>query len=504
MIKLKRKSGILLHITSIPGKYGIGEIGPNAFQFIDDLSDMGQKLWQILPTNPPDSYNCPYSAVSAFANNPILISFEYLVRDKLLSPKDLASSPLFRDHQVQFDEVHKWRSKLLAKASKTFFVNSDSDSLDDFNKYCKKNESWLTDFSMYTVINRIQKSSNWVDWETQYKNRTTSYLDEMKLSYKDELEEVKVLQYLFYNQWMDLKKYANSKDIQIIGDIPIYVAYNSADVWANQKLFKLNDQRKMLVQSGCPPDYFIETGQVWGHPIYDWDYHEASEYSWWTDRIEHLFDLVDIVRIDHFNGFAKYWEIPANDDNGLNGKWVKGPGEKLFNAIVKKVGPKPILAEDLGEASEDAAVIREIFNIPGMKILQMSFSNSSPLEKIDPNNVVYTGTHDNDTAVGWFYARPNNENKQAILEFDQERKNAEKVLNLNGYDVNWKMVEFTLNANANTSIIPMQDILGLDSSSRMNIPGTIGDNWSWRMAPGLLTLDIKQHLRQLTEQSNRI
>ena len=260
----------------------------------------------------------------------------------------------------------------------------------------------------------------------------------------------------------------------------------------------------MTVQSGCPPDFFIETGQTWGHPIYDWAQHEKSGFAWWVDRIAHLFKLVDIIRIDHFNGFAKYWEVPARDENGLDGTWVQGPGEKLFNAIVKKVGSKPILAEDLGEASKDAAVLRGIFAIPGMKILQMSFSNGIPFKKMDQNNVVYTGTHDNDTSIGWFHAQPGNGNTQSVIEFHKERKNAKKILKTNGEDVNWKMVEFTLDANANTSIIPMQDVLGLDSSSRMNTPGTVGGNWEWRMVAGMLTPEIKQHLRRLTKKSNRL
>tara|TARA_B100000949_G_scaffold199277_1_gene186160 strand:- start:371 stop:1153 length:783 start_codon:yes stop_codon:yes gene_type:complete len=259
----------------------------------------------------------------------------------------------------------------------------------------------------------------------------------------------------------------------------------------------------MIVQSGCPPDFFIESGQNWGHPIYDWVEHRKNNFEWWTSRIAHLFQRVDIVRIDHFNGLAKYWEIPAEDDNGNRGYWVKGPGRTLFNAITNQIGRKPILAENLGEASKDADVLREKFGIPGMKILQMSFGNGHPFDSMSEDTVVYTGTHDNDTSIGWYNAEFENGSTQSEQEFLNERQHAKNVLNLDGHDVNWKMVEFTLNANANTSIIPMQDVLGLDSSARMNTPGTVGGNWEWRMSSGMLTQEIKQHLRQLTEKSNR-
>ena len=501
---MNRKSGILLHITSLPGKYGMGDIGPDAYKFIDDLTDMGQSLWQILPTNPPDNYNCPYSATSAFANHPLLISLDLLVRDGLLEEKDLSPCPPFPDHRVQFDEVNEWRSNQIHKAAKTLLAFTDSKWEVEYQSFCNKNEHWLNEFALFSVIQNIQGGADWIDWEIPYKTRVQEYLNDIQSNYQPDFEEVKVLQFLFYKQWLELKSYANSKEIQIIGDIPIYVSYNSADVWTNQHLFKLTDHGKMTVQSGCPPDFFIETGQIWGHPIYDWAQHEKSGFAWWVDRIAHLFKLVDIIRIDHFNGFAKYWEVPARDENGLDGTWVQGPGEKLFNAIVKKVGSKPILAEDLGEASKDAAVLRGIFAIPGMKILQMSFSNGIPFKKMDQNNVVYTGTHDNDTSIGWFHAQPGNGNTQSVIEFHKERKNAKKILKTNGEDVNWKMVEFTLDANANTSIIPMQDVLGLDSSSRMNTPGTVGGNWEWRMVAGMLTPEIKQHLRRLTKKSNRL
>ena len=500
---MDRKSGILLHITSLPGKYGMGEIGPSAFQFIDDLSEMGQSLWQILPSNPPDKYNCPYSAESAFANNPLLISLELLVRDGWLSAGDLAIAPEFNSDLVEFDLIKKWRLDLMVKAAKSFRINRSKLQFKQFLDYCNQNEYWLQNYSVFNVLEKIHDSENWINWNSNYKTFSKDILNQVQETHSQELDDIKILQYLFDCQWSELKSYANLKGIQIIGDIPIYISFNSADVWANQSLFKLSNKGDMTVQSGCPPDFFIETGQIWGHPIYDWVEHRKNNFEWWTSRIAHLFQRVDIVRIDHFNGFAKFWEVPAEDDNGARGYWVKGPGETLFNAITNQIGRKPILAEDLGEASKDAAVLRGKFGIPGIKILQMSFGNGHPFDSMSKNTVVYTGTHDNDTSIGWYNAAFENGSIQSEKEFLNERQHAKNVLNLDGHDVNWKMVEFTLNANANTSIIPMQDVLGLDSSARMNTPGTVGGNWEWRMSPGMLTQDIKQHLRQLTEKSKR-
>lgn len=502
--KFRRESGILLHITSLPGNYGIGEIGPSAFQFIDNLTEMGQKYWQILPMNPPDNFNCPYSATSAFANNPLLISLDFLVRDGYLDHYDLTSLPKITNDRVRFSSIIEWRSSLLKKATNNFQTRASSKRLAKYNTFCNNNKKWLKTFALFSVIQNIHNGADWIDWGIPYRTCMQDKLKDIQVNYSKELEEVKVLQYLFHDQWMKLKSYANSQQVQIIGDIPIYVSFNSADVWWDKEMFKLNSDGRMRVQSGCPPDFFIETGQVWGHPIYDWSYHKQSDFSWWVDRITNLFELVDIIRIDHFNGFAKYWEVPAKDNNGLKGKWVVGPGRKLFNSIFKKIGKKPIMAEDLGEASEEAAVLRAAFGIPGMKILQMSFSNGEPFQKLDPNNVVYTGTHDNDTTVGWFQTQSKEENTQPKIDLTQELENAKKVLNIDEQSVNWKMIEYALNTNANTAIIPMQDVLGLDSTARMNIPGTVGANWEWRMAPELLTNNIKQKLFKLTKKSKRL
>ena len=503
MNHFSRESGVLLHLTSLPGPHGIGDLGQSAFQFIDQLKQMGQKLWQILPTGQPDNFYSPYSTISAFCNNPLLISLDYLCEAGYIKQEDLNPFLDFSTEKVDFKAVQSFKIPLLQKAAEQFRAKASGKEIRSFSAFCNANNYWLDDYTLFIILRDVENGKQWSDWSEAFAMRDAQTLEQIRLDYYRKIENIKILQYFFYMQWRGLKEYANKQGIRIIGDIPIYISYNSADVWSNRNLFKLDGDGRMVVQSGCPPDDFFNEGQTWGHPIYNWAQHKDSGYEWWIARLKYLFDFVNIIRIDHFNGFAKFWEVPADDDNGARGYWVKGPGETLFNAITNQIGRKPILAEDLGEASKDAAVLRGKFGIPGIKILQMSFGNGHPFDSMSKNTVVYTGTHDNDTSIGWYNAEFENGSTQSEQEFLNERQHAKKVLNLDGHDVNWRMVEFTLNANANTSIIPMQDVLGLDSSARMNTPGTVGENWEWRMVSGMLTQEIKQQLRQLTDNSNR-
>lgn len=498
MISSKRESGVLLHITSLPNSYGIGDIGPSAYWFVDQLKEMGQSLWQILPTNPPDNYNCPYSASSAFANNPYLISPDLLVDDGLLIQGDLENCPEFDSNQVQFSHMIPWKKGLLKKAISHFRASSLFKT--DFETYCHENNFWLNDFALFQVLSDLNNGADWAEWEIPYKSYYPQFLKDIVTYHKREIEDCKILQFLYYHQWKKLHAYAKENGVQLVGDIPIYISYNSADVWANKNLFKLNSKGEMTAQSGCPPDFFIEDGQVWGHPLYAWETHESTEYEWWVNRLRHLYKFVDIVRIDHFNGFVKYWEIPASDNTGKNGQWLPGPNQKIFEKIYQQLDSPRIMAEDLGEAAGEAIPLRETFNIPGMKILQMSFGNGDPFGEISPNTVVYTGTHDNDTAIGWYQQKGTH---QSGDEFQQERHHANQCLKLNGQDIHWPFIEYTLKSMANTAIIPLQDILGLDSSARMNRPGTIGQNWEWRFSKSQLTEEIIQKMKQLTLQSNR-
>ena len=505
MIKLKRTSGVLLHITSLPGPYGIGEIGPQAFNFVDDLADMKQKLWQILPDNPTDNYNCPYGAISAFANNSLLISFDYLLRDGWLDQNDLNEFPNTNSNQISFEEIKNFRYPLLEKASQVFQIRKTNEDEKKFKNFCKKNKYWLENYALFIVLQKILKEEEWIRWPSSIKFREAKALNTIIIKYKKEIKEEKILQYLYYSQWSDLKNYANKKNIKIIGDIPIYVSFNSVDVWVNQKLFKLNEDGEMLVQSGCPPDFFISTGQIWGHPIYNWEEHKKNDYNWWLNRILFLFKKVDIIRVDHFNGFAKYWEIPSEDKNGLNGQWVEGPGRELLDIIFKEIDGQVILAEDLGEAYDEAKKLRNIFGIPGMKILQFSFGDGKPLENMDSNTVLYTGTHDNNTSLGWYNEKPGISNTDSIKNHIKSRNKAKIYLGLDeSIEVPWSMIRYVMNSDAYFCIIPLQDILGLDSSARMNTPGTIGDNWVWRYEKKSLNTTIKKQFKKITEDTNRI
>lgn len=503
-----RESGVLLAISSLPGPYGIGEIGPDAFHFIDKLTEMGQSLWQILPTGDTGSGSSPYSTVSAFANDPRLISFDVLMDDGYLTKNDLDKLQKFPRQRVDYKKIIPARDKVLDLACNRFFERPDKNTKENFESFCALNDYWLDTYTLFLTLRKIYHCKNWPDWEKEH-SFNSKHLESIRKQYQPLIQKLKLQQFLFYDQWQRLKKYANNNGIRIIGDIPIYISHDSADAWANPELFKLDENGRMKVQSGCPPDFFLDEGQVWGHPIYDWDAHEKTNYQWWMKRFKYLFTLVDIVRIDHFNGFAKYWEIPVGRNNGSTGKWVQGPGEKLFMKLKEDLGLKPIIAEDLGEAAPDAKIIRDKFDIPGMKILQISFWENDELIDSIPgfnheNVVIYTGTHDNDTAIGWFQAKPGDGNPQTKEEISLERKRALEFLGTDGSEINWDFISLALNSKANTVIIPLQDILGLDTNARMNIPGTICGNWEWRYQEDQLTDGIIKRMRKLTKESNRL
>ena len=502
--ELNRQSGVLLHITSLPGPHGIGDLGQGAYSFIDTMKEMGQCLWQILPANPPESlYHCPYSASSAFAGNSLLISLKALQEDGFLEDQDLADFPQCAKDRVEFDKVNPVRKALLEKAADRFPKKAPTGMLAEFNDFCINNQNWLDHYAVYCHLAEKYNHVNWTQWSEPLRSCQPKAIQEEFAQHQQEINQTKILQYFFYHQWQNLKKYAGSQGVRIIGDIPIYVAHDSADVWANQGLFKLDKAGHMTVQSGCPPDFFVKTGQIWGHPIYDWLRHEKTGFKWWIERIGHLLEMVDMVRIDHFNGFIKSWEIPAMDKNGLNGYWMQAPGDKLLDTLTKKLGQQPILAENLGEAASDAEPLLKKFGIPGMKVLQMSFGNGNDPTEMDSSNVVYTGTHDNDTTVGWFRAGAGQGNRQTKTMIDWERKQVLDILGSDGSEIHWDMIKLALNSPADLAIIPMQDILGLDSRARMNTPGTVGQNWMWRFDPDLLTSALKEQLLSLTTEAGR-
>ena len=494
--KTQRTSGVLVHITSLPGPYGIGEIGDAAKKFVNDLAKMGQHYWQILPTNFPEKHNSPYDTNSAFAQNPFLISLDELIKDGLIMRSDLNPMPEFSERKVEFEKLKTWKYSILKKAV-TNFLLGDEDNLIEYRKFCNEHDFWLNDYALFMVIKDIEDQIDWTYWESGYKNRKKETIEDLELRYNSEIEEIKTLQFLFDRQWRSLKAHACKKGIKLIGDIPIYISFNSSDVWMNQELFKLDENCKMQFQSGVPPDYFMESGQLWGHPIYDWQKHQDSNFSWWINRIDHMMKYVDIIRIDHFNGLAKYWEIPIEDVDATQGQWVEAKGSELLENVFKNNGNVNLIAEDLGEAAADAAILRNKHDIPGMSILQFSFYEIENLRDMEENTVLYTGTHDNDTSIGWYESLNDKLSKNEI-------DTLKNVLKSDLKEVNWHMIEYSLQSRAMTVIVPIQDILGLGSDARMNTPGTINDeNWSWRMNGNELKNSMMEKMKNITEKANR-
>ena len=494
--KTQRTSGVLVHITSLPGPYGIGEIGDAAKKFVNDLAKMGQHYWQILPTNFPEKHNSPYDTNSAFAQNPFLISLDELIKDGLIMRSDLNPMPEFSERKVEFEKLKTWKYSILKKAV-TNFLLGDEDNLIEYRKFCNEQGFWLNDYALFMVIKDIEDQIDWTYWESGYKNRKKETIEDLELRYNSEIEEIKTLQFLFDRQWRSLKAHACKKGIKLIGDIPIYISFNSSDVWMNQELFKLDENCKMQFQSGVPPDYFMESGQLWGHPIYDWQKHQDSNFAWWINRIDHMMKYVDIIRIDHFNGLAKYWEIPIKDVDATQGQWVEAKGSELLENVFKNNGNVNLIAEDLGEAAADAAILRNKHDIPGMSILQFSFYEIENLRDMEENTVLYTGTHDNDTSIGWYESLNDKLSKNEI-------DTLKNVLKSDLKEVNWHMIEYSLQSRAMTVIVPIQDILGLGSDARMNTPGTINDeNWSWRMNGNELKNSMMEKMKNITEKANR-
>ncbi len=505
MNQFSKESGVLLHLTSLPGPHGIGDLGQAAVTFIDQLERMGQKLWQILPSGQTDNCNSPYSTISAFANNPLWINLNQLVDSGFIQRSEIEHCPDFPFDKVDYKSVKKYKEPLIRLAADRFMIKASEKEQDAFQNFCKKNAYWLDDFTLFMVLWELHDGQNWSDWPSKYALRENKALNEFMQDYHQKIHQIKILQYFFYKQWHWLKLNAADKGIKIIGDIPIYISYNSADVWANRHLFKLDENGRMVVQSGCPPDYFIAEGQAWNHPIYDWDIHKETGFKWWLARMKYLSEMVDIIRIDHFNGFAKYWEVPAIQKNGKNGNWVTGPGISFMNAVYNKLGDQPIFAEDLGAANQEAAIIREKFGIPGISVLQTTFSDEELPEKIVENTIVYTGTHDNDTIKGWFDKIKSNGSSNLITpEMNKECERALAFFNSDGSEIHWDFIKMALNSQARTVITPLQDILGLGTESRMNVPGTIGNNWVWRYPKELMTYDAMAFMRTITASSGRI
>lgn len=487
-----RKSGILMHISSLPSPYGIGTMGKEAYEFVDLMKKAGQKCWQILPIGPTSYGDSPYQSFSTNAGNPYFIDLDMLCEDRLLKRSDYELLDWGNNSErVDFEKIYNNRFKVLKKAYAEFKKTDKK----GFNEFLEQNEKWVSNYALFMSIKNESDGKAWLDWEEDLKMRNPHSLWEFKSSHGDDVEFWEFVQFKFFEQWSKLKKYANENGISIIGDIPIYVALDSAEVWVYPDLFEINEKLEPTAVAGCPPDAFSKTGQLWGNPLYNWDRHRELGFNWWIDRIETAMSLYDVVRIDHFRGFAGYYSIPYGDKTAENGTWKKGPGMELFNAIKNKLGDLPIIAEDLGFLTEDVYKLLEESGFPGMKVLEFAFDPNGDSDylphKYTKNSVVYVGTHDNNTILGWL-----NEISDEELDFCREYIDANE-------NIPQKLIRTALASVSDTAVIQMQDYLGLGSECRMNMPSSVGGNWSWRVKKSDLTDELAEKIFRLSKLYGR-
>jgi len=494
-----RSSGLLVHPTSLPNRFGVGDLGPGAYRFVDFLVATKQQLWQVLPLGPTGYGNSPYLCYSAEAGNPLLISPEKLQEKGLLSPEDLADMPEFPVDRVDFDLAIQTKMPLLQKACKNFKAQASHEDKEAFEAFCDRTVYWLEDYSLFMAIKARSDNASWHTWEPAIASREPAALEQQKQNLQPEIFYQKYLQFEFDRQWLALKDYANERHIQIMGDIPFYVAHDSADVWAHPANFCLNEETgAAALMAGVPPDYFSETGQLWGNPVYNWDYLKDQGFAWWLQRFHAMLDQLDLMRIDHFRGLESFWAVEEGETTAIKGQWINAPGEALFEAVRDKFGRLPIIAEDLGIITPEVEALRDRFGFPGMKILHFAFDSGHqnpylPFNYYTKNCLVYTGTHDNNTTMGWFNDRSEEEQKRVLDYLGATGPNG----------LHWDIIRLALSSVANQAIIPLQDILGLGGEHRMNRPGLARGNWEWRCQPHALTDEVGARLRHLTEVYGR-
>ena len=498
LMPFPRSSGILLHPTSFPSRFGIGDLGLEAYRFVDFLAQSAQRLWQVLPVGPTGYGNSPYASYSAMAGNLLLISPERLRDEGLLAEEDFANLPAFPVEMVDFEQVVQTKIPLLKKACENFKANASPFQQTEFAGFCETKAYWLDDYALFMAIKDAQAGASWHNWELEIARRQPEALNQWQQRLSAEISYYKYIQFEFFRQWSELKRYANMRSIQIIGDIPIYVAHDSADVWAHPEIFFLNEQtNEAELMAGVPPDYFSATGQLWGNPVYKWDKLQQLDFNWWVQRFSAMLDYVDIIRIDHFRGFQAYWAVRRGETTAMNGEWIEAPGVALFEALNEKLGKLPVLAEDLGVITPEVEALRDQFEFPGMKILHFGFGSDSGNPYLpfnySHNCVVYTGTHDNDTTVGWFNQLSEHE-KNTVLRY---------LGCTSPEGIHWDLIRLALSSIGNQTLIPLQDILGLGTGSRMNVPGTAEGNWAWRYQPDALTWEVRDRLKALTETYGR-
>jgi 4-alpha-glucanotransferase len=494
----RRASGILLHPTSLPGAFGIGDLGKAAYGFIDFLVASGQQVWQILPIGPTGFGNSPYLSYSALAGNPLLINLEWLESEGLLSAADLATLPEFNGDRIDYDRVITSKLPLLRKASQNFSTLATSEHREAFKTFCQEQAYWLDDYALFMAIKEDHQGQSWYQWDEALAKRNPQALAAYREKLASEIFFHQYLQAEFFRQWLTLKEYANRKGIKIFGDIPIYVAHDSADVWANPEIFRLDEETgEPELMAGVPPDYFSETGQLWGNPVYDWQVLKDTNFKWWVQRIEGVLKTVDLIRIDHFRGFEAYWAVPQGEKVATHGEWLSAPGIEFFTILKEDLGELPIVAEDLGVITLEVEELRDRFEFPGMKLLHFAFDSGTDngfLPFNYPHNcVVYTGTHDNNTTIGWFAGR-SLEEKQRVWDYLGGEPNE---------GIHWALIRVVLSSVGKLAIVPLQDLLGLGEEGRMNLPGRAEGNWNWRYRSEQLTPEIRDRLAQLTEVYGR-
>lgn len=494
----ERMSGVLLHVTSLPSLGGVGDFGPAAYEFIDFLVAAKQRLWQVLPLSPTGYGSSPYSALSAFAGNPVLISLEALVADGWLAPERLEDLP-GPEGNADFGVAWDRKMPLIYEAAGNFIDKADDAQRAELLRFSEQNLSWLPDYAMFSVLRRRFEYKSWMDWPEEFALRNQQALSQTMNEYGRDLAVEQAVQYFFNRQWCALREYANKHDVRILGDVAIFVSYDSADVWTNPEIFELDDERRMIRVSGVPPDYFSATGQRWGNPLYRWDILRERGFDWWVARMRRALALHDMVRLDHFRGFEAYWSIAVEEETAINGHWVKAPGNELFLRLKEALGDLPFVAEDLGLITPEVEDLRERFNMPGMRILQFGFGDRGAHlylpHKYVPNTVAYTGTHDNNTTLGWWRDGATPLEKVAVRSYiggiDEDT------------DITDAMIRLAARSVANICIFPMQDILGLGSEARMNTPAAGSGNWTWRYSKEALASEVAENLARLMEMTDR-
>ncbi|WP_187264105.1 4-alpha-glucanotransferase [Pontibacter beigongshangensis] len=503
MIIKKRSSGILLHITSLPSPYGIGDLGPEAYKFADLLAEAGQRYWQILPLNPTEtgSGNSPYSSHSAFAGNPLLLSPQLLLEDGLLHHHDLEHTDFsFRDDKVMYEEVTRLKHRICLQAYENFRTQPSTELRTQFAAFIREHSEWIEDYGQYVAFKNHFEHKSWVDWADEIKYRQERPMLELAHELAMEIEREQFLQFLFYRQWENLKKYCNKQQIYLIGDMPFYVSHDSADIWSHPHYFKLDGTGQPVASSGVPPDYFSETGQLWGTPVFDWEALEKQNFDWWVRRISHNLRLFDLLRLDHFRAFSAYWEVPASERTAINGKWVSSPGAKILSIVKIKHPEMPIIAEDLGEIDEPVRDLMQQFDLPGMRLLIFAFGDDMPRNAYTPHNhiknsIIYTGTHDNYTMRGWFETQASYDDKSRLGHYTNTHLTADNVHEVMG--------RLAYGSVAQLAVLPLQDVLGLGAEATMNKPSTTDHNWEWRLKPGLFDWHQAQKLQKLMWLYNR-